>query len=99
MKRSLHSSIPALLLFTILTTCSVFFSGVVDASSTPGGQSPIPGHLIPALQGHTPLGATDGQQMLHLTISLKLADPAGLQALVNAQNDKHSSLYHHYLTP
>ncbi|HLW03663.1 MAG TPA: S53 family peptidase [Ktedonobacterales bacterium] len=99
MKRYKRYTLPALLTLTILATLSFLIYGVVGASSIPGSRSPIPGHLIPALRGRTPLGATDGQQRLQLSISLNLADPAGLQALINAQNDKHSPLYHQYITP
>ncbi len=99
MKRYKQYAIPALLTLTVLATLFFLVSGVVGASPSPEGRSPVRGHLIPSLQGHSPTGAPNGQQMLHLTISLNLADPAGLHALINAQNDKHSPLYHQYITP
>src|ERR1051326_115451 len=100
MKRYKRYTVPALLTLTVLSTLFFLFSGVVGAKPTISqADSPIPGHVIPSLQGHASIGATDGQQMLNLTISLKLADPAGLQALINAQNDRSSPLYHQSLTP
>jgi kumamolisin len=99
MKPSRKYAIPALLTLTVLTTVFLLFYGVVGASPAPPARNPIPGHTIPALAGRTPLGATDGQQKLQLTISLNLADGAGLQSLISAQNDRQSPLYHHYLTP
>jgi hypothetical protein len=100
MKRFKRYSLPALLTLTVLTTLFFLFSGVVGAQPNASqARSPIPGHLIPALQGHSPTGDADGQKTLNLTISLRLADPAGLQTLINAQNDRSSALYHQYLTP
>jgi kumamolisin len=99
MKRSKKHAIPALLTLTVLTTLFTLFYGVVGASASPGGRSPIPGHMIPALQGRTPIGAKDGQQHLQLTVSLNLADSTGLQGLLDAQNNPHSRLYHQYITP
>ncbi len=100
MKRYKRYSLPALLTLSVLTTLFLLFSGVVGAKpSISQARSPIPGHLIPSLKGHTPVGAPDAQQKLQLTISLNLADPAGLQALIDAQNDPKSPLYHQYITP
>ncbi len=99
MRRPKKLALPALLTMTVLATLFFLFAGFASARSAPGGRNPIPGYQIPALNGKTPLGATDGQQTLHLIISLNLSDPAGLKALIAAQNDRHSPLYHQYLTP
>jgi hypothetical protein len=88
----------SLTLFLLLLTG---FSTTALAAGTPppGGRQTLSGHQVPALHGHTPLGATDGKRTLQLTIGLQLADPAGLKALIAAQNDLQSPLYHQYLTP
>jgi hypothetical protein len=99
MRRPKKLALPALLTMTVLATLFFLFAGFTSASPAPGGRNPIPGSQIAALKGKTPLGATDGQQTLHLIISLNLSDPAGLKALIAAQNDRHSPLYHQYLTP
>src|SRR5579884_290190 len=57
------------------------------------------GHTVPALAHAKPLRATDGAAALDLDVVLAPRDQAGLDALIAAQNDKHSPLYQHYLTP
>jgi kumamolisin len=71
---------------------------VLAGSAAPQGRNTLPGHLVPALKGAAPLQAANTQQSLNLVISLQLSNPSGLQALIAAQNDAHSSLYHQYLT-
>lgn len=58
----------------------------------------IPGHAVPLLEDARPIGPTPNAQPLHLSIVLKLRDEAGLDALLDAQNNPTSPLYHHYLT-
>jgi hypothetical protein len=58
----------------------------------------IPGQLVPLLNDLKPIGLTPKNSPLHLAIALKLHDESGLDALLAAQEDPTSPLYHHYLT-
>ena len=69
------------------------------AASPPSDHMTLVGHLIPALRHLKPLHPTACATMLHLAISLRLRDQAGLNAFLVAVNDPRSPLYHHYLTP
>lgn len=63
------------------------------------GWAVIPGHMVPALKGFSPLHVSATNRQLQLTISLKLRNTAQLEDLLRGQSDPHSSLYHQYLTP
>jgi subtilase family serine protease len=58
----------------------------------------IHGHLVEALQGKTPIGPLASDRVLSLSISLNLQNAQGLDALLSAQNDPNSPLYHQYLS-
>ncbi|WIG59094.1 MAG: Chitinase [Ktedonobacterales bacterium] len=58
----------------------------------------IPGHLIPGLKHTKALRATAGDRALTLSIALNLRNTDALNALIAAQNDPRSGLYHHFLT-
>jgi hypothetical protein len=99
MKLSRSWSVASVVLLVLVLASMLIGSRVLAGSAAPqAGRKPIPGHLVPALKGATPLHPTNGQQALHLVISLQLSNPNGLQALITAQNDAHSPLYHQYLT-
>ncbi|WP_236601938.1 S53 family peptidase [Ktedonobacter sp. SOSP1-52] len=68
-------------------------------AAPPSGRSVISGHLVPALQHHSPLHTSSANRQLQLSIALNLRNKSALEALVRAQSDPHSSLYHQYLTP
>ena len=59
----------------------------------------ITGHLIPRLRQAHPTRDTDGARTLNLSIALTLRNTAQLKALLAAQNDPESTLYHQFLTP
>lgn len=85
--------IVSMLLFT-------FGSLIAMAQAAPTSvRSTIPGHMVPALKGHTPVHASAGNRQLQLSISLNLRNRATLDKLLQEQSDPHSSLYHQYLTP
>jgi subtilase family serine protease len=67
--------------------------------SPPPQRVVLPGHLVSALKGTHPLGATPSQQILSLSVGLKLRNQSALTALLKAQDTRTSGLFHHYLTP
>ena len=74
-------------------------AGVAQPNNTLSGRTTISGHVIPALASQKPTGVANGAQQLSLSIALNLRQSANLDALLTAQNDPQSPLYHHYLTP
>jgi len=70
-----------------------------SSSSSAGKRWTIHGHLVPAVRNLKALGAANGAQALDLSISLSLRNQSALNALIAAQNNPHSPLYHQYLTP
>ncbi|MBV9712095.1 MAG: S8/S53 family peptidase [Ktedonobacteraceae bacterium] len=84
-------------LIAIMMIVSALFWHV--PSSMASGRSIIPGHLIPAVKQLTPLQVSSSNRQLQLSIALNLRNSAGLDALIKAQNDPSSALYHQYLTP
>ncbi len=75
------------------------FMPSAQAASSASGWAVIPGHMVPALKGLTPLRTAAINRQLQLAISLKLRNAAQLEELLREQSDPHSSLYHQYLTP
>lgn len=61
-------------------------------------RSIVPGHLIPALQGYTPLHDMACDTTLSLTISLVPRDPDGLNRFLQDVYNPASPDYHHFLT-
>jgi hypothetical protein len=59
----------------------------------------LPGHLIGALHGKHPLGPLASNHPLVLSVQMPLRNTAALKVLLAAQDNSHSSLFHHYLTP
>ena len=98
-------------LFSIgVMTCIVFFMLIASFtiwSYTPSyaavggnGRHTLPGHLVPALKRSQLLGhATNKNQQLQLSIGLNIRNRTALTALIAAQNDPTSALYHQFLTP
>ncbi|WP_236601018.1 protease pro-enzyme activation domain-containing protein [Ktedonobacter sp. SOSP1-85] len=83
---------------TMIVPAFLLHSTAVQAAP-PSGRSVISGHLVPALQHHSPLHTSSANRQLQLSIALNLRNKSALEALVRAQSDPHSSLYHQYLTP
>jgi len=52
-----------------------------------------------AILKSTPLGAKPGTDILHLSLSLKPADPNGFQKFVDSVSDPKSANYHHFISP
>ncbi|GER90409.1 hypothetical protein KDW_45710 [Dictyobacter vulcani] len=59
----------------------------------------VPGHVIPALAHAIPLHATAANNVLQLSIGLKLHNKDALTQLIEQQNNPHSPQYQHFLTP
>lgn len=70
-----------------------------SAAAAPSGRVVIPGHMVPALNHHSPMHAADSKNQLQLSIALNLRNQSQLQELLREQNDPTSALYHRYLTP
>lgn len=64
-----------------------------------GSRFVIRGHTVPSLKKVSPSGRMDGSRALDLSIALNLRNADALSALIAAQNDPNSGLYHRYLTP
>jgi len=89
----------------VLATVAVIVVGVGIFSLTfiararQDSRVPISGQTVPLIRNASLLGAASGQQQLALSIGLQLRNQQELNALLSDQNNRHSSLYHHYLTP
>ncbi len=87
----------------VMVVLAVSSASTSFAAPPSGTRYVLPGLLSPALKHGMPLQVTPhvAQQntQLDLSIALKLRRPTELNALITAQNDPHSSLYHHYITP
>src|SRR5690242_10450467 len=89
-------------LAVILVAALAVVSVVAWSAISPNAGPPrhvITGHLIPRLRQAHPMRDTDGARTLTLAIALTLRNSAQLRALIAAQNDPQSTLYHQYLTP
>jgi kumamolisin len=85
---------------TILALAGAFTLAAPFAkAASQGSRATISGHTIPALAHNTPTGSTAHGRVLPLSIALTLRNRGELDALIRAQNDPHSSFYHHFLTP
>jgi hypothetical protein len=79
-------------------------SSAVAATSLCGGivtmtdRVPLPGHLVPVLQGMTPLRPMDCNAVLRLTISLKPRNPDELNRFIQDVNTPGSPDYGKFLT-
>src|SRR5579875_3719316 len=63
------------------------------------GRVTLPGHLVPALKGLHPISPVAPDRTVHLSIRLTPRNRSGLNALLQAQDDQKSKLFHHYLNP
>ncbi|RAQ97108.1 protease pro-enzyme activation domain-containing protein [Thermogemmatispora tikiterensis] len=88
------SGVAALLLLMVPSAAYAQLHG-----EAPTNRSLIRGHMVPLLRNHKPLHSESANRTLQLSIALQLRNEAQLDALLAAQNDPQSPLYHHYLTP
>jgi hypothetical protein len=96
-RKALAAVISGALVLGLVIMSGLAISGRLAGAS--GGRRTIPGHLIPSLRQAQAKHATDSSFVLNLSIGLTLRNDGQLNALIAAQGDKHSPLYHHYLTP
>jgi len=59
----------------------------------------VRGHIRPQLLRAPLVGTLPPQQKLHLAIGLPLRDPSAVRAIVDGISDRHSGMYHRYLSP
>ncbi|GHO43369.1 S53 family peptidase [Ktedonospora formicarum] len=96
--------IALLLLVAAIIAAQVLGSHLAASANGPnhghelGQRTKLSGHMAPLLKKYKPMHASNGQQTLNLAISLNLRNSSELDALLAAQNNPHSPLYHHYLT-
>jgi Pro-kumamolisin, activation domain len=68
-------------------------------SHAASGRWTVRGHLVPAVHGRHALSQQpDLAQALDLSIALSLRNQSALTQLIAKQNDRHSGLYHQYLS-
>src|SRR5258708_5207184 len=95
---SLGLSVVAVALITV--GAIGFTPGITSAHpAVQTGRHIVPGHLVPNVRNAHALGATSGTRILSLSIALAPRNQGMLNALIRAQNDPHSGLYHQYITP
>ncbi len=89
----------------VLATVAVIVVGVgifsitLIARARQDSRNPITGQTVPLIGNAHLSGATSGQQKLSLSVGLQMRNQQELAVLLANQNNPHSSLYHHYLTP
>ena len=110
-KKSFHVSaswsrtlaIFALLLVLMCSKASMSVPPVFAIPSIPSGgpiqRHTLPGHLVPLLKKVPPIGPAPQSTLIHLSIGLALQHQQTLDALLAAQVNPASALYHHYVTP
>jgi len=95
--KALAALVSGALLITLVVISGMALNGrQANASSV---RRVIPGHLIPALTRARAKAHKSASAALNLSISLSLRNPQQFAALLAAQDDKSSALYHQYLTP
>jgi subtilase family serine protease len=79
----------------ILTTSNTAVAA--STQNNTNSRTTISGHMVTTLHGIPPFDVMDDNSILSVSISLKLRNSQELDALLNAQNDSTSPLYHQYL--
>jgi len=74
-------------------------SAITFGQGSPPRYVALPKDPPKAIQKAIAQGAKSAADLLQLSISLKLADPAGLQAFVDSVSDPKNANYHHFITP
>lgn len=75
------------------------FSITLIARARQAAGIPLSGQTVPLIGKSKLIGAASGEQQLSLSIGLQMRNQQELNVLLSNQNNRHSSLYHHYLTP
>ncbi len=75
------------------------FSVSIIARAKQDSRNPIKGQTVPLISKAHLTGAASSQQKLDLSVGLQIRNQQELDVLLANQNNPHSSLYHHYLTP
>ncbi len=89
----------------VLATVAVIVVGVgvfgisLIARARQDSRNPISGQTVPLIGKAHLLGTASGQQKLNLSVGLQMRNQQELDVLLANQNNPHSPLYHHYLTP
>jgi len=89
----------------VLATVAVIVVGVgifsisLIARARQDSRNPITGQTVPLIGKAHLVGTASGQQKLSLSVGLQMRNQQELDVLLANQNNPHSSLYHHYLTP
>jgi kumamolisin len=96
-RRFLVVALAALAVILVATLAVVAWSANSPNAAPP--RHVITSHLIPSLRQAHPTRDTDGARTLNLSLALTLRNTAQLKALLAAQNDPQSTLYHQFLTP
>jgi subtilase family serine protease len=95
---SLRWAIVALVAIILVTPAFFLRYSPAHAASF-DNRTTLSGHMIPALKNFSPLHTANSSSQLQLSISLNLRNQSQLTALLQAQQDPRSPLYHHYLRP
>lgn len=90
---------PATFMMLLLLVTAMIAAQRTAAHAKSAPRYTMRGHIAPVLKQYKPMHAADSHQSMHLAVSLRLRNEAQLDALIAAQNDPHSSLYHRYITP
>ncbi|GHO46739.1 S53 family peptidase [Ktedonospora formicarum] len=98
-KWSLPVTVFTLLLLVSAMVAAQTVGGHLAASASQAPRFTMRGHIAPVLKQYKPMHAANEQQPMNLALSLRLRNEAELDALIAAQNNPNSSLYHHYITP
>jgi subtilase family serine protease len=77
----------------------ILFGDVVAGHGAGFGRQPLPERMPPLVARMKSLGRVPSTNRLHLTFSLPLRDPAGLDELIRELYDPASPHYRHFLTP
>jgi kumamolisin len=88
-----------LAIIAVLVVGGGAFSLTLIARAKQDTRVPISGQTVPLLRNAHLLGATGGQQQLAISVGLQLRNQQELNMLLKEQQNRHSSLYHRYLTP
>ncbi len=69
-----------------------------EAEAAPAQAAVLAGHLPPGLNGLVPVARANPAAPILIQVTLKLRNRPELDQLLEAQQDPHSPLYHHWLT-
>ncbi len=103
MQRSLALRIGTCVAVALIVTAGAFFqfsrASSAHAAGITTGRTVIKGSVVPILKGVHPVGLTQSDRVLKLSIALAPRNSAKLAVLIANQRDPKSPLYHQYITP